>query len=485
MRPVRGPGGRGTGRSRPAAARGSVGRCGRGNPDGAAPEDPDELLLVAHFPRRPPPKYLVRPVRAGGGSRRVTGRYPCADGAEAPDRGDRDLRRPSRRGRRAGGRRSSVGLDPRVELLPVELRGDPDTAGAFSRFCCGLVDAVAPSVVAVKPQLAFFEALGAEALGMERRLPPRRCPAIADGKRLRHRLDRAGVRDRLPRIGNRRRADREPVSRLRLARAVPRGRRTGAGIFCLVKTSNAGGADVQDLILSDGRPCGTRWRRSCGGGARSSSASTGSRTSARSSGRPIRGRRRGQAADAAVRSSCSRAWERRARPRRTSRGPSRAGPRARSWPRRDRSCTQGGTRRRRLAPCRGRGRSGSRARSGPSRGGDRPPARGAAGRAGRVPPRVHHPRPPRPLGDLRGRAGDGAASRDDAGAGDDQAPATTAAPAATAPATTAAASTYTIESGDTLQTIADQYGTTVEELLVLNPGVDPTALQVGQAIRVP
>jgi LysM repeat protein len=72
-----------------------------------------------------------------------------------------------------------------------------------------------------------------------------------------------------------------------------------------------------------------------------------------------------------------------------------------------------------------------------------------------------------------------------------QAPATTAAPAATAPppetapATTAAASTYTIEAGDTLQTIADQYGTTVEELLVLNPDVDPTALQIGQTIRVP
>src|SRR5258708_12557341 len=48
-----------------------------------------------------------------------------------------------------------VGLDPRVDLLPVELRGD------VSRFCCGIVDAVAPHVVAVKPQLAFFEALGA------------------------------------------------------------------------------------------------------------------------------------------------------------------------------------------------------------------------------------------------------------------------------------------------------------------------------------
>ena len=48
-----------------------------------------------------------------------------------------------------------VGLDPRVELLPVELRGD------IGRFCCGLIDAVAPHAVAVKPQLAFFETLGA------------------------------------------------------------------------------------------------------------------------------------------------------------------------------------------------------------------------------------------------------------------------------------------------------------------------------------
>ena len=30
-------------------------------------------------------------------------------------------------------------------------------------------------------------------------------------------------------------------------------RRDGAGIFCVVKTSNAGGAEVQDLVLSDGR----------------------------------------------------------------------------------------------------------------------------------------------------------------------------------------------------------------------------------------
>src|SRR5205085_11289111 len=59
-----------------------------------------------------------------------------------------------------------VGLDPQLELLPVELRGDAHlgreaAADACARFCCGLVDSVAPYVVAVKAQVAFFEALGA------------------------------------------------------------------------------------------------------------------------------------------------------------------------------------------------------------------------------------------------------------------------------------------------------------------------------------
>src|SRR5438046_9671987 len=60
-----------------------------------------------------------------------------------------------------------VGLDPRPDLLPVELRGEAhagraESAEACDRFCRGLVDAVAPYVVAVKPQIAFFEALGAD-----------------------------------------------------------------------------------------------------------------------------------------------------------------------------------------------------------------------------------------------------------------------------------------------------------------------------------
>ena len=41
-----------------------------------------------------------------------------------------------------------------------------------------------------------------------------------------------------------------------------------------------------------------------------------------------------------------------------------------------------------------------------------------------------------------------------------------------------------VESGGTLDQIALDNDTTVEQLLQLNPGLDPTALQVGQRIRV-
>ena len=67
------------------------------------------------------------------------------------------------------------------------------------------------------------------------------------------------------------------------------------------------------------------------------------------------------------------------------------------------------------------------------------------------------------------------------------APAATTRPQTTRPATTApapAAEFYVIEAGDTLAVIADRYETTVEELLVLNPDIDPVSLTIGQRIRV-
>jgi LysM repeat protein len=43
---------------------------------------------------------------------------------------------------------------------------------------------------------------------------------------------------------------------------------------------------------------------------------------------------------------------------------------------------------------------------------------------------------------------------------------------------------YTIQSGDTLETVAAKLGTTTQKLLALNPTIDPHALSIGQKIRI-
>lgn len=165
-----------------------------------------------------------------------------------------------------------VGLDPVLDLLPVELRGEAVrgrslAAAAIERFCLGIVDAVAPHVAAVKPQVAFFEALGSDGWGALERVC-RYCRdagllVIADAKRgdigstarayaaafLEPGPDGAPLADALtvnPYLGQ---DSLDPF----LAAC----RRHGSGLFLLVRTSNAGAADIQDATLSDGRPL---WR---------------------------------------------------------------------------------------------------------------------------------------------------------------------------------------------------------------------------------
>jgi orotidine-5'-phosphate decarboxylase len=146
-----------------------------------------------------------------------------------------------------------VGLDPIPDLIPVELRGD------VSRFCCGIVDAVAPHAVAVKPQLAFFEALGAAGMAAFEETCEYAHRAglivIADGKRgdigSTARAYAAAYIE-----GDEPRADALTVNpwlgRESIEPYLAAARRYGTGVFCIVKTSNSAG-DVQDVTLSDGR----------------------------------------------------------------------------------------------------------------------------------------------------------------------------------------------------------------------------------------
>lgn len=53
-----------------------------------------------------------------------------------------------------------VGLDPDINKLPQSIEGTPGERVAV--FCKNIVDATAPYCVAYKPNLAFFESLGAE-----------------------------------------------------------------------------------------------------------------------------------------------------------------------------------------------------------------------------------------------------------------------------------------------------------------------------------
>lgn len=43
---------------------------------------------------------------------------------------------------------------------------------------------------------------------------------------------------------------------------------------------------------------------------------------------------------------------------------------------------------------------------------------------------------------------------------------------------------YRVRAGDTLAAIAPRFGLTEAELVTLNPGIEPTALRIGQRIRV-
>jgi orotidine-5'-phosphate decarboxylase len=157
-----------------------------------------------------------------------------------------------------------VGLDPRPELFPVELRGEPP-AEASARFCRGIVDAVAPYAVGVKPQLAFFEALGPPGFAAFEEVCDYARSAglivLADGKRgdigSTARAYAAAYLEPKEEGG-------EPIAdaltvnpylgRDSVEPYLAACRRHGRGIFCVVRTSNAGGSEIQDLVLSDGRP---------------------------------------------------------------------------------------------------------------------------------------------------------------------------------------------------------------------------------------
>jgi orotidine-5'-phosphate decarboxylase len=139
-----------------------------------------------------------------------------------------------------------VGLDPDPALMPSGV-------GA-AEFCRGIVDAVAGHAVAVKPQSAFFEAQGSTGWAALVEVCEYARDAglivIADAKRGDvPSTDRAYAAAFAPL------ADAVTVNPyLGYDSLEPFFAHEGLGVLAILKTSNPGSADIQDLALADGRP---------------------------------------------------------------------------------------------------------------------------------------------------------------------------------------------------------------------------------------
>jgi orotidine-5'-phosphate decarboxylase len=149
-------------------------------------------------------------------------------------------------------------------------------AAAVFEHCRRLIDAAGPACVAIKPQLARFELLGApgrEALGgVVEHAHAQGLLVIADGKRGDIDVTAGAYADSL--FGGVEtpfgqvaglKADMATVNPLMGRDAVApflrAAREQGGGVLLLVRTSNPGAADVEDLALAAG---GTVWERIAG-----------------------------------------------------------------------------------------------------------------------------------------------------------------------------------------------------------------------------
>lgn len=168
---------------------------------------------------------------------------------------------------RAKGNPILVGLDPRYEQLPAELRepGPADRAGrarAIETFIDGVLETVAPLVPAVKFQAAFYESLGPEGLAALGRLMAKArvlgLIVIFDGKR--NDIGSTAEAYAEAYLGGGEPAWQADAVTINpylgsdgVAPFAEVAAREGRGVYVLVRTSNPSAREFQDLV-ADGRP---------------------------------------------------------------------------------------------------------------------------------------------------------------------------------------------------------------------------------------
>ena len=168
-----------------------------------------------------------------------------------------------------------LGLDPdparlwpdTVQRAPADGAPVRRAASAVAMHCIALIDAAGPACVAVKPQLACFERLGADGWAVLAAVVAHAGASgllvIADGKRGDISISAAAYAQAL--VGSTPTpfgevaglgADAFTANPLlgvdALEPLVGGARAVDAGVFVLVRTSNSGAADVQDLRLASG-----------------------------------------------------------------------------------------------------------------------------------------------------------------------------------------------------------------------------------------
>ena len=154
-----------------------------------------------------------------------------------------------------------VGLDPHLDRIPA-LFGPPRDAATVERFLRAVLDRIAGRVVVVKPQIAFFEALGPPGIEVLARVVRAARElgllVLLDAKRGDIGSTARAYADAYLAPGAPFEVDAITLNPYlggdSLAPFVEAAERGGRGLFVLVKTSNPGGADLQDRRLegSDG-----------------------------------------------------------------------------------------------------------------------------------------------------------------------------------------------------------------------------------------
>lgn len=151
-----------------------------------------------------------------------------------------------------------VGLDPRWDRLPERIRrrhGDTrlGRARSYEEFCARVLDVVAPLVGVVKPQSAFFEALGQQGMTALFQIVQRArrmgLIVIADAKR----NDIASTAEAYAEaVFDWLQADAVTLNpylgRDSIEPFLAKARQSGRGLFVLVRTSNPGVGQFQDLV---------------------------------------------------------------------------------------------------------------------------------------------------------------------------------------------------------------------------------------------